>query len=82
MLANEIDPKFWKKIARKLKIDDPKITAIHKENEEYSEKTYVMLSHWKQANGSAATWKILFHALSHKVVGLRNLAEKHCCEKK
>ena len=34
-LADDIDPSDWKKVARMLKIHDPKITAIHKENEEF-----------------------------------------------
>ena len=29
-LANDIDPRDWKKVARKSKIHDTKITAIHK----------------------------------------------------
>ena len=78
-LANDIDPSDWKKVARKLKIHDPKITAIHKENEEFYEKIYQMLLKWKQANGSAATWKKLNQALID--AGLRELAEKHCCKK-
>ena len=78
-LANDIDPSDWKKVARKLKIHDPKITAIHKENEEFHEKIYQMLLKWKQANGSAATWKKLNQALID--AGLRELAEKHCCKK-
>ena len=58
-LANDIDPSDWKKVARKLKIHDPKITAIHKENEEFHEKIYQMLLKWKQANGSAAVKKLI-----------------------
>ncbi|CAH3139803.1 unnamed protein product [Pocillopora meandrina] len=46
-LANDIDPSDWKKVARKLKIHDPKIKAIHKENEEFYEKIYQMLLKWK-----------------------------------
>ena len=34
-LADYIDSSDWKKVARKLKIHDPKVTAIHKENEEF-----------------------------------------------
>ena len=78
-LANDIDPSDWKKVARKLKIHGPKITAIHKENEEFYEKIYQMLLKWKQANGSAATWKKLYQALID--AGLRELAEKRCCKK-
>ena len=34
-LADYVDSSDWKKVARKLKIHDPKVTAIHKENEEF-----------------------------------------------
>ena len=34
-LADYIDSSDWKKVARKLKIHDPKVTAIHEENEEF-----------------------------------------------
>ena len=78
-MANDIDPSDWKKVARKLKIHDPKITAIHKENEEFYEKIYQMLLKWKEANGSAATWKKLYKALID--ADLKELAEKHCCKK-
>ena len=78
-LANDIDASDWKKVARKLKIHGPKVTAIHKEYEEFCEKIYQMLLKWKQANGSAATWKKLYQALID--AGLRELAEKHCCKK-
>lgn len=74
-LANEIVPSVWKKIAKKLKINNPKITVIHKEIEEFSEMIYQILLKWKQANGSAATWKKLYQAL--KDADLRELAEKH-----
>ena len=78
-MANNIDPNDWKKVARKLKIHGPKITAIHKENEEFYEKIYQMLLKWKEANGSAATWKKLYKALID--ADLKELAEKHCCKK-
>lgn len=77
-LADDIDPRVWKKVARKLKIDDPKITAIDKENEEFSEKKYKMLQEWKQKNGRAASWEKLYQALVD--AHLRELAEKHCCK--
>ena len=39
-LADYIDHRDWKKVARKLKIHDPKITVIHKENKDFYEKIY------------------------------------------
>lgn len=81
-LANDI-AESWKKLARRLKVDESKITAIHKENEELYEKAFKMLLHWKQINAPAApaTYRVLFDALNHHLVGRSDLAEKYCCEK-
>ena len=38
-----------------------------------------MLLKWKQANGSATTWKKLYQALID--AGLSELTEKRCCKK-
>lgn len=40
-----------------------------------------MLRHWKEVNGSAATYEILGHALLHGLVNRRDLAEEFCYEK-
>lgn len=53
----------WKKLARRLKIEEPKITAIDKEIEELSEKAYKMLLYWNQEKGCGATYNVLFKAL-------------------
>ena len=37
-----------------------------------------MLMHWKQKNGSAATYPILNAALQHKLVQRKDLAERIC----
>ena len=50
-------------------------------NEDLSEKGYKMLRHWKEVNGSAATYEILGHALLHGLVNRRDLAEEFCYEK-
>ena len=78
-MANEINPSDWKKVARKLEIDESKITAMHMQHEEFYEKTYQMLLKWKTTNGSDATWEKIYDALID--AGLRELAEKHCCKK-
>ena len=78
-LANDIDPSDWKKVAKQLKIPGPKITAIHKQYEEFYDKICQMLQKWKVTNGSAATWKKLNQALID--ADLKELAEKHCCKK-
>ncbi|XP_078357689.1 uncharacterized protein LOC144642579 isoform X1 [Oculina patagonica] len=81
-LGNEI-AESWKKLARRLKVEEAKITAIHKENEELSEKAYKILLHWRQTNApvAPATYQVLYDALNHPLVGRSDLAEKYCCEK-
>ena len=37
-----------------------------------------MLMHWKQKNGSKATYQILKAALQHKLVQRKDLAEQIC----
>ncbi|XP_078366275.1 uncharacterized protein LOC144650461 [Oculina patagonica] len=69
----------WKPLGRRLKIDEARLTAFHKENEEYSEKAYQMLLHWKRRDGSAATYQVLHDALVHPHVSRRDLAEEICC---
>ncbi|XP_066019482.1 uncharacterized protein [Pocillopora verrucosa] len=72
---------LWKKLGRRLKILEPKLDDLHKLNEALSEKGYKMLRHWKEVNGSAATYEILGHALLDRLVNRRDLAEEFCYEK-
>ncbi|PFX19700.1 Nephrocystin-3 [Stylophora pistillata] len=65
----------WKPLGRRLDIKEEKLTAFHKENEEYTEKAYKMLLHWKQKTGSAATFEIMYNALCHECVNRKDLAE-------
>ena len=69
----------WKPLGRRLKIHEAKLIAFHKENEEYSEKAYKMLLHWKERGGPTATYQVLYDALCHKLVKKRLLAEEFCC---
>lgn len=70
----------WKSLGRRLKIDEARLTSFDRENEEYREKSYKMLLHWKNKQGSLATYKILYDALCHELVNRKDLAEKLCCE--
>ena len=72
----------WKKLGRRLKIQEQKLDDLNKLNEILSEKGYKMLIHWKEVDGSAATYEILGHALLHELVNRRDLAEEFCYEKK
>ena len=71
---------FWKKLARRLGINEGKITAIEHQEEELSEKAYKMLLHWKQVNGRGATYEVLYKALNNKLVDRPDLANMYCCE--
>lgn len=68
----------WKPLGRRLSIKDSKLTGFHKENEEYSEKAYKMLLHWKQREGSNATYQVIHVALCHYLVKRKDLAEELC----
>lgn len=59
-------------------MEESKLTAFHKENEEYSEKSYQMLLFWKRREGSAATYLVLYDALCHHLVNRKDLAEEIC----
>ena len=70
--------KAWKPLGRRLKIGEAKLTGFHKENEEYSEKAFKMLLHWKERDASAANYRVLRDALCHKLVEQKLLAEEFC----
>ncbi|KAL9982470.1 hypothetical protein ACROYT_G004516 [Oculina patagonica] len=70
----------WKPLGRRLQIKDAKLTAFEREIPEFSERVYQMLSYWKQKNGKAATYQILFNALKDDLVSHRDLGEEFCCE--
>ena len=78
-LAEDVSP-FWRKLGRELKVEDSKLAQFNLDNHEDSyEKAYQMLMHWRQYNEDAATYQILFKALSSRVVGRSDLAKKYCC---
>ena len=68
----------WRTLGRRLKVTEPELTAIHKENEELAEKGFKTLLRWKQSNAEGASYQILYDALSHRLVGRMDLAEKYC----
>ena len=77
-LAERIGEK-WRKLGRRLEFHESKLTAFHKNNEEYVEKAYAMLLEWKQRDGtSGATYLTLKEALCHHLVNRTDLAEKFC----
>ena len=66
----------WKVVGRRLKIDTQTLTAFDMENRGWFEKSYRMLLHWKERNGSTATYTILHDALCHPLVKRTDLAEQ------
>ena len=66
----------WKIVGRRLNIEEERLTAFDKKNCTRSEKIYEMLFHWKERDGSAATYTVLNDALCHPLVSRRDLAEE------
>ena len=71
--------KDWKALGRRLGFENAQLTGFAKDNDEFSEKAYAMLEKWKSKEGSDATYRVLYKALCHDLVGRRNLAEEICC---
>lgn len=69
----------WKKLGRRLNLEEADLDAIHKENEECSEKAYKMLLKWKRAEGKGATFLVLHNGLCHHYADYKDLAQQFCC---
>lgn len=70
----------WKRLGRRLKINELKLGEVDEANKDLWEKGYKMLLYWKMYNGHAATYEILGDALRHRLVCRRDLARKFCFE--
>ena len=68
----------WKSLARRLLFSVVEIEAFDKANARLGDKAYRMLMSWKEREGSHATYQVLHDALSHELVGHRELAERFC----
>ena len=68
----------WRSLGRRLDIDEVQLEKIERANNELSERGHGMLKYWKNENGPAATYLVLYHALKHKSVQRAVLAEKFC----
>ena len=68
----------WKKLGRRLLINNETLQEICQAHDELSEKGYHMLMHWQEKQGSAATYQALCNALQHKLVLRQDLAEQFC----
>ena len=80
-LSKELGVK-WKELARRLKFNQATLASFDKANEELSEKSFQMLTAWKQREGCEATNKVLYNALCHELVKCKRLAEQFCCRKR
>ena len=69
----------WRQLGRRLLKDEAALIRIDNDYRESQEKAYKMLERWKQSNGSRATFRVLYNALSNEVVNRKDLAEKFCC---
>ncbi|XP_068705821.1 uncharacterized protein [Montipora foliosa] len=67
---------LWEPLARRLGFSEGQIIGFHKDNEEWAKKALSMLLRWKQKKGSDATYAVLCAALSHELVGRKDLAEE------
>ena len=68
----------WKKLARELGFHEAEIIGFDKENKEYAKKPLKMLQVWKGKKTQKATYRVLYEALAHELVGRKDLAEKFC----
>lgn len=68
----------WRRLGRRLKLDDSTLQEIDNDYEQLSEKGYHMFMRWKQNTGANATYQALRDALQHKIVQRQDLVEKFC----
>ena len=66
----------WRSLARRLQFQEAEIKTFDMENEQVSEKVYMMLIKWKSREASDATYQVLHDALCHPSVNRRDLAYK------
>ena len=66
----------WEELGRRLKIEEKTLATINDDYREKRKKIRRMLRHWKERDGSTATYKVLHDALCHQFVNRRDLAER------
>ena len=70
----------WKPLGRRLKFKEPELDAFDENHEEFTEKPYQMLLHWKRREGEKANYLVLHDALCHDLVTRKDLANEICCQ--
>lgn len=78
-IAKELGIK-WVWVGRLLGLEDFLLDSIRMEQNRVSDCNYEMLQSWRKEKGTEATYECLARALSHRAVGMRNVAEKFCVE--
>ena len=68
----------WRKLGRRLKLEEARMRAFHKENEILSDKAFKMLLCWRRIMGSNATYRVLYDALCSELVARKDIAEQIC----
>ena len=69
----------WKAVARRLKFKPGEIDAFDVQNKNLAEKAFTMLCEWQSRDGlDAATYEVLYNALSHDLVQRKDLAQTFC----
>ena len=77
-LSHELEN--WEELGLRLKIEEATLTEIDRDYRRKHKNIYKMLRHWKEKDGSAATYTVLHDALCHPLVSRRDLAEQFCCQ--
>lgn len=81
LLGSDLGREVWLQLGGCLGIKETKLDEIDESHRLLPRKGYKMLLHWKEKNGSAATYEVLSQALQHELVNKLNLAENYCYEK-
>lgn len=68
----------WRKLGRRLKLEEARMVACHYNNKILSDKAFEMLLYWKNRMGSNATYQVLYDALCHEPVARKDIAEQIC----
>ena len=75
-------PREWRQVGRRLLIIEETLDEIDDRWRVLHDKAYNMFLYWKQKYIPAATYQVLYDALSHDLVSRCDLAEEFCTHQK
>ena len=78
-IANDLG-KEWMWVGRLLQLEDTSLDDIKESHEKQYECSYEMLLLWTRKSSTQATYDWLARVLLHRVIGMREIAEKYCLE--